>query len=190
MPRSEPGRQGLTLLEVMAAVAVLGLFYTVLADVAMQGLRAEGEASRRLAASLLADQALTELETALEDGTLPPLGRTQVEQEDFRISVEVASFEVPLREEKTPARAREPEIPGTSLLLPAARGAPGPLRRINVQVSWVEGPGERAVSRTTFAFDRESVRTELDALDAAVGAQGETAGGRPGEELGPGGEVR
>ena len=34
---------GFTLLEVLAAVAILGIWFTVLANVAIQGLRAEGE---------------------------------------------------------------------------------------------------------------------------------------------------
>ncbi len=55
-----------TLLEVLAAVAILGIVYVVLADVAMQGLFAEGRAKRRLEASLKADLHLSELEVEIE----------------------------------------------------------------------------------------------------------------------------
>ncbi len=58
--------RGLTLLEVLAAVAVLGLLYTVLASAAVQGLRSEGESRRRLEASLLMDEQLVQIRIRLD----------------------------------------------------------------------------------------------------------------------------
>ncbi len=156
---------GLTLLEVLAAVAILGLFYTVIAGVAIQGLRAEGEAARRLEASLLADRVMTELETGLEAGLPPPLGRSQEERDAFQLTVEVAPLELTL-----------PPLPGETetvssepgLLAGSGPGAPSPLRRIDVHIAWLEGNDERTLTRTTFGFDAEAVSTELQALDAAT----------------------
>ena len=51
---------GFTLLEVLAAVAILGIWFVVLASVGIQGLRAEGTNERRIRASLLADTILSE----------------------------------------------------------------------------------------------------------------------------------
>ena len=52
MRRSDPG---FTLLEVMAAVAVVAIVFTTLARVANQGMQSQGISKRRLEASLLAD---------------------------------------------------------------------------------------------------------------------------------------
>ena len=53
-------QSGFTLLEVMAAVLVLGLLYTVLASAAMRGLRSEGTDRRRADAEMIADRELTD----------------------------------------------------------------------------------------------------------------------------------
>jgi prepilin-type N-terminal cleavage/methylation domain-containing protein len=73
-----------TLLEVMAAVALLGILYTVLARVAIEGLRAEGESKRRLEASLLADARLEETFNTLEGSVaMPPVGHSEATEGDF-----------------------------------------------------------------------------------------------------------
>lgn len=154
---AEPGRpsghSGFTLLEVLAAVAILGGLYVVLAGVAMQGLRAEGESRRRLEASLLADHHMSELEIQLEAGTVPELGTTESEEDDFQIAVEVKPFEapIPLGED-----AAEGDEEGDA----AAASALEALRTIEVKISWLEGDQERSVLRTTYGFDRQAV-TEI-----------------------------
>ena len=75
--RLEPARGGFTLIEVLAAVALLGILYAVLARVAIEGLRAEGDSERRLEASLLADERVNDLVGA----PLPPFASK------YRISV-------------------------------------------------------------------------------------------------------
>ena len=88
MSRSDP-ISGFTLLEVLAAVAVLGILFTVLSNVAIEGLRHEGESKRRIDASLIADRAMIDLETEFGSGIVPPTGRTEFMEGDFRIVVEV-----------------------------------------------------------------------------------------------------
>jgi hypothetical protein len=144
---------------VLAAVAILGIVYTLLADWAIQGLMAEGEAQRRLEASLLADRRLSQLEATIEAGAAPPLGVTEAEEEGFTLKVEVVPLDLALAGLKSePMRTN-------------GREEPSLLRRIDVRVSWTEGTGERAVGRTTFAFDRESARPLLEQLDAKALAQ-------------------
>jgi hypothetical protein len=160
---------------VLAAVAILGIVYTLLADWAIQGLMAEGEAQRRLEASLLADRRLSQLEATIEAGAAPPLGVTEAEEEGFTLKVEVVPLDLALAGLKSePMRTNgreERSVPDQSLLSAGPRGSPSLLRRIDVRVSWTEGTGERAVGRTTFAFDRESARPLLEQLDAKALAQ-------------------
>jgi prepilin-type N-terminal cleavage/methylation domain-containing protein len=152
-------RPGFTLLEVLAAVAILGGLYVVLADVAMQGLRAEGESQRRLEASLLADYHLSELEIQLEAGIAPELGRTESEEDAFRIELDVKPFEISLPDLRTDT--------GVVSGLPLPADDPGAaaleaLRAIELTVSWLEGEEERSVVRTTYAFDLEAVSELLE----------------------------
>lgn len=157
MNRSSPSGAAFTLLEVLAAVAVLGILYVVLADVAIQGLRAEGRSRRRMEASLVADRLLSDLETNLEVSGVPEIGRTESEEDAFRISVEVRPFELPLP-------------PGSDADPPAAAGVLASLREIELTVTWDEGMDENRVVRTTYGFDREAVSAQLSAVaDAREG---------------------
>ena len=80
MSRAE---RGLTLLEVLAAVALLGILYTALAATTSQGIWNEFESRQRLEASLLADEVLARIELDLRAGV--PLERRVVEDriDDF-----------------------------------------------------------------------------------------------------------
>ena len=157
---------GFTLLEVLVAVGVLGLLYTVLAGIAMQGLRAEGESGRELRASLLADRALAELETSGDFRAAPPVER---EEEDFAVTVEVGPFELELpASRRRGERANEP----AASLIHGGPGSPAsPLRRIEVIVSWSEGVFEREVRRTSFALDPEAAAPILESLAASQEAR-------------------
>jgi prepilin-type N-terminal cleavage/methylation domain-containing protein len=159
-------RRGFTLLEVLAAVAVLGIVYVVVARAAIQGLQVEGDASRRLRASLLADRVLNDLELAMAAGSAPPVGRTEADEEDFAIVVEVTPFDVATLLESARLEAAATSAPSSplALLAPSARGAAAPLLSIGVRVSWIEGVIEQEVTRTSFAFDREAVSTQLEAI--------------------------
>jgi prepilin-type N-terminal cleavage/methylation domain-containing protein len=163
--RARPA-SGFTLLEVLAAVAVLGFTVAMLARGAIQGMRYEGDASRRLAASLIADRALFELESTLAIGALPELGHQEREEnEEFRLSLDVAPldpaalgigplFTDPPDEAGNPPTAVRSDIP--QLLL------------VTVQVAWTEGLVEQAVTRTTFAYDASAAAAALESSGAAA----------------------
>ena len=172
---------GFTLLEVLAAVAILGIAYIALGSSGIQGLQHEGEARRRFQASLLADSVLSEIETGLEAGVVPPIGTDEREADDFKIEVEIAPFSIVVPEEEgkggkrlgnarsrlggSDEQAPQPVAPGPSLLGgERAPGAVSPLRKVDVRILWNEGFGERMVSRTTFALDREAAGPALQAI--------------------------
>ena len=166
-------RRGFTLFEVLAAVVIFGLTFTMLAQVAMQGLAAEGEASRRLRASLLADRLLGDLEGQLAAGAAPPQGLTEDEVDEFMTEIEVrpydfaihlAGAEVPdyITEETRGKR----EVP---LLEPPNRGAAA-LLQLDIRVRWLEGAFERVVTRSTFALDPAVVEPLIASLvEASAG---------------------
>jgi prepilin-type N-terminal cleavage/methylation domain-containing protein len=170
-------RTGFTLLEVLVAVAVLGIVYTLLAQIAAQGLRAEGESRRELRASLLADRTLFELESGAELGTVPPVGSQPEREEDgFLVNVEVEPYPLDLPERSPRARQEQAGGSRTASLLHAGPGNAAPaLRRIDVRVSWSEGTSELEVRRTSFALDREAAGPLLEALAASEGARAREA---------------
>ena len=187
--RDVAARAGFTLLEVLVAVGVLGLLYTVLAGIAMQGLRAEGESGRELRASLLADRALAELETGGDFRVAPP---RESEEEEFVLTVEVAPFELELPASSRRERGEHaPETTGS--LIHRGRGSlASPLRRIDVVVKWNEGIFEREVRRTSFALDAEAAAPILESLAASQEAreqagdqEGDTGGDEPTEDAAP-----
>jgi prepilin-type N-terminal cleavage/methylation domain-containing protein len=183
---------GFTLLEVLAAVAILGIAYIALGSSGIQGLQYEGEARRRLEASLLADSVLAEIETELEIEyhMTPPLGDDEREEGDFKIAVKVTPFSIVVPEEQgnygkrlgdarsrlggSGAQAQQPAIPGPSLLGgDSGPGGVSPLR-IDVKIVWNEGFGERSVSRTTFALDSDAAHETLNAIaQSLVAAKGQ-----------------
>ncbi len=196
MRAAERGRRGFTLLEVLAAVALLAIAYTILGGAGIQALQHEGEAARRFEASLLADRVVEGIESAFDLGSAPPLGTDEQVEGDFLISIRVDPFDavVPERDrpralERAEDRARRPgesrreDRPtlGPSLLVATGGGRPGPLRRVEIVVTWSEGWGERRVTRTTFGLDREAATEVISALsDAARAAANAGAAGTPG----------
>ncbi len=159
-------RAGFTLLEVMAAVAVLGLVYVVVARVAIQGLQTEGDASRRLRASLLADRALSDLELELAGGAAPKVGETETTEEEFTVVVEVSPFDIgSVLQEGAGADQRPGAQTSTlELLSPTARGGIPTLLSIHARVKWIEGVSEREVTRTSFVFDAEAAAPLLEGI--------------------------
>jgi prepilin-type N-terminal cleavage/methylation domain-containing protein len=165
--------RGFTLLEVLVAVALLGLVVSVLAGSAIQGMSYEGDDSRRTRASLLADRALWQIEAALKLGAPPqPSHEESQEGEEFRILVDVQPLDLSqggLGALLAPA----PEGPGAATPAPAptSDGAAAPvlmpLYQVFVRVSWIEGLRELEVTRSTFAFDGSAA---AQALGASAGA--------------------
>jgi prepilin-type N-terminal cleavage/methylation domain-containing protein len=166
-------RRGFTLLEVLVAVALLGLVVTVLAQSAIQGMNYEGDAGRRMRASLLADRELARIESSLKLGVPPQAGHQESEeQEEFHLVVDVQPMD-PVQAGLA-ALLATPEGGGadtSARKLTASEGpspAALPLFLIGIRVAWTEGVSEQAVTRSTFAYDATAA---LQALAAANGQQ-------------------
>jgi prepilin-type N-terminal cleavage/methylation domain-containing protein len=163
--RHRPSR-GFTLFEVMAAVLVLGVLYTVLASTAIHGLRAEGESKRRLEASLLADAYLAEIEAGIAAGVFPELGASEEEVEGYQISIEVVPFDVsPYLGEEFAEQLPQPGDPTPSLLAPPSRPDESFLRSVAVSVRWLEAEGEHEARRSTLAYDPATVASLFPAAE-------------------------
>jgi prepilin-type N-terminal cleavage/methylation domain-containing protein len=170
--RVQAARGGFTLIEVLAAVALLGILYAVLARVAIEGLRAEGDSDRRLEASLVADASLLD--------QFPPVGHSETAVGFFRVALDVTAFKIPAQWGVGESKQAEP-----LLLTSAPGGGAQALRTVLVTVSWVEGASERHVSRSTYLLDFESVATLVAAAPSAQppAASGATSSEAPPSEL-------
>jgi hypothetical protein len=139
----------------------------VLAGVAIQGLRAEGVARRKLEASLLADERLARIELQIEEGNVPVAGEDEEDVDIFHVTTTVEPYEIPVPPPETGSE------PTASLLTPKSQlGGEAPVRRIVLRVSWPEGEGEYSVERTTFGLDLLSVSDLLPNTPDAAGAPG------------------
>jgi len=160
--------RGFTLLEVMAAVAIVAIVFTTLARVASEGLRSEGSSKRRLEASLLADAALADVEAQLQSGTELDMGSRETDEDPFTVEVEVSTFDlaaaIPLEDAS--------EGNSVSSLLAGSDGgsAESPLRQIDIRVFWNEGFEEYQVVRTTFGIDQAAIQNLLGGAVAAAEA--------------------
>jgi prepilin-type N-terminal cleavage/methylation domain-containing protein len=161
-------RSGFTLFEVMAAVLILGLMYTVLAQSAIEGVRSEGVSRRRMEASLLADERLSDIETAMQTGFPPAIGRTEEEMGDFVVRVDVVPFDA------TAFLGEDIQIAEAARGMLDASGD-APLRLVDLRVAWLEIDREFEVRRTTFAYDSQLIA--------------ELGGGPEGSEADAGGEA-
>jgi prepilin-type N-terminal cleavage/methylation domain-containing protein len=172
--------RGFTLIEVLAAVLVLGVLYTVLAGVAIEGLHAEGTSMRRLEASLLADRLLVTLEEQIAAGSIPPIGVQEEEEDIFDLVISVRELDL---ESITPPEPdgsdREVQRAGTASLFGNDSGTqPSRLREIDVRISWLELDRELYVQRTSYAFDA----TGLEGLFPEGGEAAEGAGDAGGDD--------
>jgi prepilin-type N-terminal cleavage/methylation domain-containing protein len=159
-----------TMLEVLAAVALLGILYTTLAGVAAAWLRSEGESRRRFEASLAADRRLAELEAQVAAGAVPAPGESVAEEDPFRVTTRVEDFELPIElfEPAEPVAKPQQEgarpAAGSTLFPRQGEQVRSPLRLIQIFVAWDEGDEQRRVERTTLAFDRSAAQAALAAL--------------------------
>lgn len=156
-------RRGFTLIEVLAAAIIMAMFYGVLSAKGVEGFVLEGDADRRLRASLVADRWLADLETEVAQGAAPPTGTREVDSDGYRVRIEVEPFVLPM-EALLPERPGNPRRPADarSLLSPEASRGPPPLRSLAVTVSWNDGLAEHAVHRNTFLLDGETVAATLE----------------------------
>jgi prepilin-type N-terminal cleavage/methylation domain-containing protein len=180
-------QRGFTLLEVLVAVALLGMVVSALAGSAIEGMSYEGDAARRTRASLLADRALWQIEAALKLGAPPqPSHEESQEGEEFRISVDVQPLDLS-QAGLGALLAPAPDAAGAGSPAPSADGATAaallPLYQVFVRVSWIEGVRELEVTRSTFAFDGSAAAQALGA-----GEQAEAAATPPASEPAPGSE--
>jgi prepilin-type N-terminal cleavage/methylation domain-containing protein len=180
-PRSR-GAAGFTLLEVLAAVAVMALVYSMLATAAIQGLRAEGDAGRRLRASLIADQRLTEIEAQIAVGQTPDVGTSETEDGDFIVRMDVEPLDLQIGDTKASKRSRDrleravgarkdTKEEAGSLLRRGGPNQPPMLRRVDLTVAWPEGGGEQQVRRTTYGIDAVAAAPLIEQLVAAAAAE-------------------
>jgi prepilin-type N-terminal cleavage/methylation domain-containing protein len=170
---SEPrGRRGFTLLEVLVAVALLGIVVSVLARSAIEGMSYEGDATRRMRASLIADRVLWGVEAGLKLAPPQPTHEETVENEEFRVTLDVQPIDLgpggldALLPAPAPASAAARGAPEA----PKAPATPLPLFRIGVRVAWDEGLLEQEVTRSSFAYDGAAAAQALGAAE-----QGEAA---------------
>jgi prepilin-type N-terminal cleavage/methylation domain-containing protein len=166
-----------TLLEVLAAVAIMGIWYTVIATGALYGLRSEGENLRRIRASLVADEHLAEIESTMALAGPLPLREEEIEDEDEGLSIRITVSEfVPEGEE--PVDGLEGLISGEQ------KGMLEFLRAIRVEVAWQEGLEEHTVERETFAFDREAWRLFVESKGTSLDAKEEGEETPPADDTG------
>lgn len=155
--RGAARRGGFTMFEVLGAVALLAIVYSVLATTAVRGLRSEGESGRLLEASMIVDWQLAEIEMQLDRGEIPDLGLTESETEDgaYVIAVDVEVLDLPelTTQPSSLLSAASSESITTEAREEPVFGENSPLREITVEVSWEEPEQTRSVTRTTYAFD-------------------------------------
>ncbi len=174
-------RTGFTLLEVLAAAVIMAAMYGALSASNINATIAEGDANRRLHASLLADRVLAEIDSQRALGVPAPLGVREENEGDFDVRIEISALELPFEEwlpEPEDARPRDTRAP--SLLSPAGRGKEPALRQIAIAVRWFDGVADREVRRTTFVLDSAAATELLQQAGVTLGSDG------PGPEAPPG----
>lgn len=143
-------RRGFTLLEVLAAVAFVGLVFTALSRSATVGIISEGDNRRRMEAALVADAAMAEIELGLQSFVLPADGISEEEVDDFRIVTEVTPWTPP----PELAEAMEEVAPrGTVLFGGRFPQELGLVREIAVRVEWFDGIEENVIERVTLGVN-------------------------------------
>ena len=104
---------GFSLLEVLGAIAILGIWFAALAEFAVLGLRNEGRSYRALRASLVADDALAKLELDIERGEWPEIGGSEEQVDDYTIRIDISPYNLEVPESKegwfTPRQLRNSE---------------------------------------------------------------------------------
>ena len=162
---SSNNKRAFTLIEVMAAVFMLGLFVTAISQLLTQARLNEGHARLQAQAAALADLQIAKLEEGLARGAALPLGKTDSADFPWTVTTEVVAFDgsslLPSPAPDEDPRARPSAVPGASgswLRAQNAQQEP-PVLEIEVRVSWDGAPvdaetGEPdAIRRRTFALN-------------------------------------
>lgn len=150
--------RGFTLLEVLAAVTILAIWYVVIAAVATNGLRTQGISLRLMEASEIAGRIMTEIEATTLNGGAPEHLDEESEEGDFAVRVLVLPFDFTGSEDANPVSEPGTDPDLQTLLKTEMSGFSRHLVSIHVNVSWEEGQARRAVNRTSFAFNLENAR--------------------------------
>ena len=160
--------EAFSLLEVLAAVAILAIWYVVIAAMATDGLRKQGISNRLLEASEIAGRLITEIEATAVQGIAPELRDEETQEGDFFIRVLVVPFgfgmSEPIRNEGVGSSKSAPGM--QQLLTTAMPGMSAHLVSINVSVSWEEAADLRTINRTSYAFDLASAKEVYESEEA------------------------
>ena len=184
--RRAPRSRGFTLIEVMAAVFILGLFVAAISQLLMQAQRNEGDARRRARAASLADQLLAGIEEGIARGAAPPLGTQEKRADDLLATTTVAAFDVAAL---SPGGA-EGKAPGPNLRDQAAAAgwiegpstkAVPPVLEIAVRVSW-DGAPQDADTQQAYGIQRRTFALNPAALETLSAEDSGDAGDDQGDE--------
>ncbi len=172
---------GFTLLEVMVAVLALGIVVTLLTRAAVDGMQLEGDAHRRLAASLLADRLVADLEAGLLGGVVPQVGQQNLDEGEFGIVLEARPLDpATLGLELGDRRDLGPPL---GLVAGDGLGATPPVVEIEIAVTWKEGIHTQEVRRTTFGFDAQTAAADLPTASSQAGGDPDVDPDDPAGEL-------
>ncbi len=160
---TRPRSNGFTLVEVLGAVAVLGISYIMLATATIQGLQLIGESQRRIHASLLADEILAEIEISAEIGQLIEIGYEEREAGPFAVAIETRD----MAEFYDAGSIGGDKPKGLMEFLAAEANGPfapfrnsnwllGYLREIHISISWQEAANTIEVTRTAYIYDQQA----------------------------------
>jgi type II secretory pathway pseudopilin PulG len=194
MTRNSPAGTGFTLIEVVGAVAIVGIWFLVLSTSAFNGIAAESRAQRLFEASLVADEALADAEVQAMLGLQIELETSEYGDLDYDglpeyfVTVESEPFD-PLMQ----LVAVDPSAQAAAFVDPSESGTTTPaaalltMQRVRIDVylaAELEDEGDEAAfplaSRTTFAIDAASLAlltpTDGEALPARDAEAAEGAG--------------
>jgi prepilin-type N-terminal cleavage/methylation domain-containing protein len=176
-----------TLIEVMAAVLILGLFVTVLSEMLVRASRFEGDTRQLAEAAAVADREVAKLEESLLRGSAPAIGKTESREEPWLVTTEVTPFDATLLPGAAPAPSAQPQraegdaaSPGSWLASPSAQQNP-PLLAVDVFVTW-EDAAVDAETGEPLGIHRRTYALNPAALESLPG-EGED-GGSGGEDSG------
>ncbi len=172
--REAPASQrAFTLIEALAAVLLFALAMSMITVAQREAAAFEGDALRRVDASLWAERLLVELEQGAASGAPLKAERREVRETlggtDYTALIQLDPFD--------PAEAglglagigpkdqREARSTQGGLFAPNAQ--PAAVYQVHVRVSWLEGLEEREVTRASFLLNR----TALEAVAARLGEE-------------------
>ena len=182
--KSRPARAGyprnqaaFTLLEVLAAVTILAIWYVVIAAMATDGLRKEGMSNRLLEASEIANRVMAEILTTTLNGSAPESRDEETEEGIFLVHVFIVPFGFGTDSPEEGNRvAQTGDGQAASLEQLVTAQMPGMSRHlvaINVRVAWEEGPAVKSVKRRTYAFNLEAARGAYQSQEAKDAGENE-----------------